>query len=309
MRLGASRLKAWGDAKHPNVRGVLWCLVGGFVLTLMFAAVKHVLADLPPFVVGLFRTFFALLLLLPWLASVGIEGIKTKRPFDHFLRTVTGIGSFVCLVFSLQTLILSDSIVLSFSYPLWSIVIAALFMGERVRLRRTIATVVGFIGVMLIVKPQGGLEPGAAFAMASAVLTTLALFNVKRLTSTEPPQRIVFYFFFIGTLLLLPPAIWTWQTPTLEQFGWLAASGVCGVIGQSCLTRAYRAGDMTVIQPMDFMRMPMAAGMGFLLFGEVPDALAALGTLVVMAASAYIVYRASRLRARTAPPPADLAVE
>ena len=303
------RLKAWGDAKHPNVRGVLWTLAGGLVLTVMFAAVKHVLADLPPFVVGLFRTGIALLLLLPWLFRVGIDGIKTKRPVDHFLRSVTGIGSFVCLVFALETLILSDSIVLSFSYPLWSIVIAALFMGERIRMRRTIATVVGFIGVILVVKPQGGLAPGTMFAMCSAVLTTLALLNVKRLTSTEPPQRIVFYFFFIGTLLLLPPAILTWKTPTLEQFTWLATSGVCGVIGQSCLTRAYRAGDMTVIQPMDFMRIPMAAGMGYLLFDEVPDGIAALGTAIVMAASAYIVYRASRLRTVTAPPRPDLAVE
>jgi drug/metabolite transporter (DMT)-like permease len=146
-------------------------------------------------------------------------------------------------------------------------------------------------------------------ALCSAVLTTLALFNVKRLTATEPPQRIVFYFFLIGTLLLLPPALWTWETPTLEQFGWLAASGVCGAIGQSCLTRAYRAGDMTVVQPMDFMRIPMAAGMGFVLFAEVPDEMAALGTVIVMAASAYIVYRASRLRAVTAPPRPDLAVE
>ena len=303
------RLKAWGDTKHPNVRGALWSLVGGFVLTLMFAAVKHVLADMPPFVVGLFRTGIALILLLPWLARVGIEGIKTKRPLDHFLRSVTGIGSFVCLVFALETLILSDSIVLSFSYPLWSIVIAALFMGERVRIRRTVATIVGFVGVILVVKPQGGLAPGAILAMCSAVLTTLALLNVKRLTSTEPPQRIVFYFFFIGTLLLLPPAILTWKTPSWEQLGWLAASGVCGVVGQTCLTRAYRAGDMTVIQPMDFMRIPMAAGMGFVLFGEVPDALAALGTAIVMAASSYIVYRATRLRAIIAPPRPDLAVE
>jgi drug/metabolite transporter (DMT)-like permease len=140
-------------------------------------------------------------------------------------------------------------------------------------------------------------------------LTTLALLNVKRLTTTEPPQRIVFYFFFIGTLLLLPPAILTWKTPSWEQFGWLAASGVCGVLGQSCLTRAYRAGDMTVIQPMDFMRIPMAAAMGFVLFGEAPDEIAALGTFIVMAASSYIVYRASRLRAITAPPRPDLAVD
>jgi drug/metabolite transporter (DMT)-like permease len=222
--------------------------------------------------------------------------VGTRRIFDHFLRSAFGIASFVCLVLSLESLILSDSIVLSFSYPLWSILIAALFLGERVRLRRTIATVVGFVGVVLVVQPQGGLAPGALFAMASALLTTLALFNVKRLTATEPPERIVFYFFFFGVLILLPPAVATWQTPTAEQLFWIAASGVCGVVGQTCLTRSYRAGEMTIVQPMDFLRIPMAGAFGLVLFGEVPNALAGLGTAIVMAASAYIVYRASQLR-------------
>jgi drug/metabolite transporter (DMT)-like permease len=291
-----ARLRAQGDALPGNVRGVLWILAASFMLTVMFAAIKRVVADEPAFVVALFRTLIAFLCLLPWAARGGLPAVRTRRPFDHLLRSACGIGAFACLTFALENLILSDAMVLTFSYPLWTILIAAAFMGERVRLRRTLATIAGFIGVVLVVKPQGGISPAALLALASAVLSSLALFNVKRLTSTEPPQRIVFYFFFFGVLMLAGPAIWTWKTPTLEQFAWLAVSGVTGVIGQTWLTNAYKAGDMTVIQPMDFTRVPMAAAIGFVMWGEVPDALAATGTVIIICASAYIVYRDAQLR-------------
>jgi len=292
----ALRLRARLDALPGNLRGVLWVLAGGFMLTLMFAAIKFVIADVPPFVATLFRTLVAFLLVLPWLASVGRAGIATKRIGMHFLRTLAGIGSFACIVFAMQDLILSDAIVLSFSYPLWSIIIVGLAMGERVRARRTIATVVGFAGVVLVVQPHGGVEPAALLAIASALLTTLALITVKSLTRTEPPERIVFYFFFFGVLILIVPALLTWKTPSWEHFAWLAAAGVCGVVGQTWMTRAYRAAEITVIQPIDFLRIPMAAAMGFLLFGEVPNLVAGIGTGVIMVACYYIARREARLR-------------
>ncbi len=291
-----SRLRARGEALPGNVRGVLWILAASFMLTVMFAAIKHVVAGEPAFVVALFRTVIAFFCLAPWAARGGVAAVRTSRPIGHFIRAACGIGAFACLTFALRDLILSDAMVLTFSYPLWTILIAAAFMGEKVRLRRTLATVAGFVGVVLVVQPEGGVSSAALLALASAVLSSLALFNVKRLTVTEPPQRIVFYFFFFGTLLMLGPAIWTWKTPTLEQFAWLAVSGVTGVIGQTWLTNAYKAGDMTVIQPMDFTRVPMAAVIGFILWGEVPNAMAATGTVVIICSSAYIVYRDAVVR-------------
>ena len=295
-----ARLRVRGEALPGNVRGVLWILAASFMLTVMFAAIKRVVADEPAFVVALFRTLIAFLCLVPWALRGGIPAVRTARPFGHLLRSACGIGAFACLTFALEKLILSDAMVLTFSYPLWTILIAAAFMGERVRLRRTLATVAGFIGVVLVVKPQGGISPAALLALASAVLSSLALVNVKRLTTTEPPQRIVFYFFFFGVLILLGPAIWTWKTPNLEQFAWLVVSGVTGVIGQTWLTNAYKAGEITVIQPMDFTRVPMAAVIGFVMWGEVPDALAATGTVIIICSSAYIVYRDAQLRRQRA---------
>ncbi|MGH6915886.1 MAG: DMT family transporter, partial [Geminicoccales bacterium] len=202
-----------------NLRGIIWMLMAVTALTAMFAVVKQMAMELPVFVVAIMRTASALMFLAPWMMRVGISGMVTRRPGGHFLRAFFGISSFVCVVYALSELLMADAVVLAFTSPLWSIIISAVMLGEVAGPRRIIATAVGFAGVLLIVKPQLGLQPAMLVALGSAVFTSLAMITMKRLSASEPPTRIVFYFFFFGTLLLLPGAILTWQTPTWTQFG------------------------------------------------------------------------------------------
>lgn len=265
-------------------------------LTLMFAIVKQMATELPVFVVAILRTVFALTLLGPWLARVGVSGIRTRRLGLHFVRGFCGIASFACVIYALAHLLMADAVVLAFTTPLWSIVVSAIVLGEIAGPRRIAATLVGFVGVVLIVKPQGGIEPAALVALGSAVFTSLAMISMKRLSATEPPTRIVFYFFVFGTLVLLVPAAVTWRTPTLAQFAWLFGAGLLGAIGQDWLARAYDAAEVTIVAPFDFLRLPIAALLGFVIFDEVPDVLTVLGTLIIIAASLYIARREARAR-------------
>jgi drug/metabolite transporter (DMT)-like permease len=288
-----------------NLRGILWMLAAVTALTCMFAIIKHMLAELPVFVVAILRTFLALVLMAPWMMQVGIAGLKTQRLGGHFWRAFFGTASFVCVVYALSKLLMADAIVLSFTSPLWAIIIAAIVLREIAGPRRIAATVVGFLGVLLIVKPQSGFEAGnllpSLIALASALLTALAMSTMKRLSATEPPTRIVFYFFLLGTLMLLLPAIATWQTPTLRQFAWLSGAGLLAALGQDWLTRAYDAAELTVVAPLDFLRPPIAAVLGFALFQEVPDRWTIIGMGVIIASCAYIARReAIAKRAATA---------
>lgn len=278
----------------------MWMLLAVTSLTVMFAIIKQMATELPIFVVAILRTFFALLLLAPWMMRVGIAGIATRRPGAQFLRAFFGIAAFACVVYALAHLLMADAVVLAFTTPLWSIVVSAIVLGEIAGPRRVLATVVGFAGVLMIVKPQLGLQPATLVALGSAVFTSLAMITMKRLSATEPPTRIVFYFFLFGTLLLLVPAAVTWETPTLVQFGWLFAAGVLGAIGQDWLARAYDAAEVTVVAPFDFGRLPVAAVLGFVVFDEVPDIWTIAGTLVIIAASLYIAHREARGRKRIA---------
>ena len=280
--------------KPNNLRGALWMVAAVTALTAMFAIIKEMTSELPFFVIALIRTLIALVVLIPWLIRNGRAGIRTSRLETHLLRSFFGIASFACIIYAIGKLLLSDAMVLSFTSPLWSIVISALVLGEVIRRDRTLATIAGFIGVVLIVKPQAGVDPSMLIALASALLTSGAMITMKSLSRTEPPDRNVFYFFFFGSLFLLGPALATWQTPTWPQWGWLIVAGLLGSFGQSWLARAYDAAEVTAIAPLDFLRMPLAAAFGFVIFNELPDLWSAAGTTVIFISLLILTRRATR---------------
>ncbi len=274
-----------------NVRGILWMLLAVTTLTTMFVIIKEMATELPVFVVAIARTFFALCMLFPWLCKVGLPGVRSNRLRLHFLRSFCGIAAFVCVVFALEHLILADAMVLAFTSPFWSILIGAIVLKEIIRGRRIIATIVGFGGVVMIIKPHIGIEPAMLLALLSALLTSTAMISMKSLSSSEPPTRIVFYFMLFGTLILVPPAAIAWETPTLFQTMWLLVAGVLGAAGQDFLARAYDAGEVSIVAPFDFMRLPVAALLGYLVFSELPDPWSIAGTLTIIAAAIYLLRR------------------
>ncbi|MBT5048461.1 MAG: DMT family transporter [Rhodospirillaceae bacterium] len=280
----------------PNVVGVLWMLVAVILLTGMFAAAKHLMTTLPVFEVGMFRFLMSLLFYLPWLATNGLSAIKTDRPFAHFWRSFFGATSLLAGIYAVHHMLLADATVLIFTIPLWSILLAALFLGERVRLRRSAATIAGFVGVLLMVKPHAGIEPAAFVALFGAILATCAITTMKNLTRTEPAERIVFYFLFYGVLILGIPALIVFQMPTPMEWMWLAMLGFFGSSGQYCLTRAYAAGEMTIVAPFDFTRIIVAGIVGYFLFDELPDAWGFAGATVIMGSCVYIVRREAMIR-------------
>ena len=282
-----------------NLRGIMWMLLAAVCLTTMFAILKHMANELPFWVVALMRTTVALALFAPWFARAGIAGLATKRIGLHFLRAFSGTASFVCVVYALGELLMSDTMVLSYTTPFWSIFISALLLGEVIRRHRITAMIVGFIGVVMIVKPQNEIDPATLVAVGSALFTSIAMVSMMALSSSEPPMRILFYFFLFGTLLLLVPAIITWQTPNPVQFGWLMGAGLLGAVGQNFLARAYDAGEVGVVAPFDFVRLPLAALLGYFAFSEVIDLWSGGGTGMIIGASLYIAHREAQIRAST----------
>jgi drug/metabolite transporter (DMT)-like permease len=284
----------------PNVAGVLWMLAAVTTLTAMAATIKYLAQTLPVMEVAFFRMAMALTFYLPWLAKAGWAGVRTERIGLHFWRGFFGCTSLFCMSYAVANMLLADAMVLTFTVPLWAIVFSALFMGERVRLRRTLATVVGFLGVIMVVKPQGGVEPAAMVAILGAVLATFAILTMKSLTRTEPPDRIVFYFLVVGAALLFVPALFVWEWPTLMDWVWLVVLGFFGSSGQYMLTRAYGMGELTLIAPLDFTRVISAGIMGFFLFAELPDLWGVAGAITIMCACGYIVRRDAMLRKASA---------
>lgn len=282
--------------KNSNILGVIWMLLAVSLLTGMFGIAKVLMQTLPIAEVGMFRFLTSLMFLIPWLMTNGLGVLKTKRPFAHFWRAFFGATSLLAGIYAVHNLLLADAVVLTFTIPLWSIIMAALFLGERIRFRRALATVIGFSGVLMVVKPQAGIEPAALVALLAAILATCALTTMKNLTRTEPSNRIVFYFLFYGFLILAIPASLNFRTPNMEEWIWLIALGFVGSTGQYCLTRAYAAGEMTIIAPLDYVRIIIGVLIGFVFFGEIPDFWAITGGMIVLGSCGYIVRREAMLR-------------
>ncbi len=286
----------------PNVVGALWMLGSALVLTVQGSIVKHLGHDLPVVMILFLRMAMIMSIALP-LATwrVGFSGLRTRRLGAHVGRAVFGLGMMASAFYAVTVLPLADATALSFTRPIWSMVTSYVAFGEVIGWLGGIATMTGFGGVLIIVQPQTGIHHGMIIALAGAASSSLALVYIKSLTRTEPVARILLYFSAFCTAILFVPAVLWWQTPTMEQLSWLAAMAVFGSLGQMMSSLAVKYGEMTVVTPIDFIRVPAAAFVGYMVFGEQPTWWTFLGTAIILAATVTIL-QLRRHRTIAAPP-------
>ena len=282
----------WADIPTSLVfRGILWMLAGGAAFTLMGTLIKYLGQTMPITLIVFFRMAVALALLLPWILWRGFSPVKTKEFGLHLKRSIAGLLSLTCLVFSLSRLDLATAIAISFTTPLWMIITAAVMLNETSGPRRWSATAIGFAGVLVIVRPDIDSDPAMLAAVASAFFSSVSLAYVKILMNTHSAMATTFYFSFFGTIISIFPAAADWMTPTPGEFLLLVATGAAGVGGLYCAARAYAQVEATVIAPVDFCRLPVAALIGYIVFSEIPDALTFVGATIILASILYIGHR------------------
>jgi len=274
--------------------------------SVMMALVRVVSADIHPFVAAFFRNLFGLVFMAPWIMRVGKTSILSTRWPMHALRAIFGLAAMLSLFTALSLLPLAEVTALTFTAPLFATLGAALVLGETVRLRRWSATVVGFLGAVIVLRPGiGVVQPAAFVALGSAAFIACAMLTIKSLSRTEHPNAIVVIMGVLMTPASLIPALIFWTTPSPMTFALLIIMGLAATFGQICLTRAFRSADASAVIPFDFSRLVFASVIGFLIFGEIPDVWTWAGAAIIVSASVYIARREARLGAATAgaPPP------
>jgi drug/metabolite transporter (DMT)-like permease len=274
-----------------NLRGILWMLVTAVLLTVTGALFKQLGQTLPIAEIVFIRMVLGTLFMIPWVLRVGVRGLATRQLGLHLLRAVFGIGAFVLYVYAISNMLLANAVALAFSTPLWMILVARLITGEVAGMRRGIATVVGFLGVLIVARPDIDVDLAALAALGSALLICLAMQCVKRLSRDDSSAKITFYLQGFGALFTLPHTVVYWQLPTVTEWGLLIGVGLIGTAGLYCQARAYGTGDATAVAPVDFSRLPMAVVIGMLFFHEVPDFWAFVGMAVILVAILYISRR------------------
>ncbi|PJK10636.1 EamA family transporter [Lysobacteraceae bacterium NML95-0200] len=274
----------------------------------MALSIRLASASTPTWEIAFFRNAFGLVFLLPLLFAPALRSaqplsqmrqtIHTRQLPRYFFRCLIGLAGMFCMFWSLAHLPLGQAISLSYSSPIFVTLFAALMLGEAVRIRRWLAVLAGFIGVLVIVRPWSGtFSLGLLMAVAGAVMSALVAIQIKQLSRQDSANAIVFWTYVFWVPMSLIPALFDWHWPdSSEVWLWLLLTGFSGTLGQVLWTRALKIGDVSALTPISFVQLPFVSFCGWLLFGEKIDRWTLIGAAIILSATTYIAHRESRLR-------------
>lgn len=255
----------------------------------MALTVRLLATDIPPLEIGFFRAFLAFILMVPYAVRTG-PGIWQSKNHKAFLaRGITGAGFVMFFFPGVALMEVADAQALTFTAPLFGMVLAMLFLGETFRINRVFALVGGFVGALIVIRPGfQDISIGAVLVLCSSLSAAGSGVLTKFATRTDPPDKVVFYHAMYMTPLILIGALFDWQWPNLYELGMLLIVAALATLNQRCLGRAFASTDATAVFPFLFMRLPFGAGLGFAVFQEVPNLWVWLGGVVIFFAALYL---------------------
>ncbi len=252
----------------------------------MTILVRHLSEDYSSFEILFFRNLVSVCILLPVAMKSGLSTLKTERLPLHSLRALLSYIGVLLLFYGIANIPLPDVTALSFTQPLFVVVLAALILRENVTGPRWAAVFVGFSGLLVIVRPGFiALEIATLLVMLSAFSYACSNICVKKLMTTDTANQSVFYFNLLMLPIALVPTLFVWVTPTWADLPVLIAIGINGTIAVYAYARSFTLADASAVMPFDFLRMPMAATAAFLLFSETGDIWTWIGAIIIFASS------------------------
>ena len=288
-------------------KGIALKLCSVMLFVVMSALIKAASDTVPPGEAVFFRSFFAIPVILTWLALRGDlrTGLKVKSAMGHFWRGVVGTTAMGLMFAGLGLLPLPEVTALGYTAPLLTVVFAAMFLDERVGFFRIGAVALGMVGVLIVLSPRLSTlsgptvetvqAVGAVLVLLGAVCAALAQIYIRKLVAFEETSAIVFYFSLTSTLLSLLTVPFGWTIPGGTETMYLVLAGLLGGMGQIFLTSAYRFSDASVVAPFDYASMLFALVIGYVIFDEVPTGPMLIGAGLVILAGILIILRERHL--------------
>jgi drug/metabolite transporter (DMT)-like permease len=276
-------------------RAAAW-MSGWLTLMIVIAvAGREASRELSVFQIMLMRSVMGFAMLWPLVhASGGWTRVRTARLPQHVLRNAVHYAAQYGWFAALTLIPLAQLVAIEFTMPIWAAVLAVLFLGERMSGRKWFAVLLGLVGVAVIVRPATGeLDAGQLIALVSAVGFSISVVLVKSLTRTDSAVAVSFWMLVVQSGIGLVPALMVWQWPSATAWGWVVVVAFCGVYSHYCFARAMAHADTTVVVPMDFLRVPLTALVGWLAYSEQLDLYTALGVGLILAGNALNLLRGS----------------
>jgi drug/metabolite transporter (DMT)-like permease len=291
------------DRTPSKTRAALW--MSGWLALMLIVAVagREATREVNVFQLMGVRGVLGFVMLYPLIRiSGGFAIVKTARLRVHTARNLIHFGAQLGWFYALTLIPIGQVVAIEFTMPIWTAVLAASFLGERMTAMKIVAIVLGLVGVFVIVRPAAGeINPGQLIALAAAVGFGVSIAIVKSLTRTEQTLAIIFWMLVVQSVASVVPALCVWIWPPLQTWGWLVMIAFCGTFSHYCMARAMLHADATVVIPMDFLRVPLTAIAGWLIYAERLDAFTVLGAALILTGNLANLKPSSPLpvRART----------
>jgi drug/metabolite transporter (DMT)-like permease len=281
-------------------KAALW-MSGWLALTVVMAiAGREATRELNVFQLMEMRSLLGLLLLYPLIhLNGGLAIVRTTRLLQHVARNLVHYGAQLGWFFALTLIPIGQVVAIEFTMPIWTAILAAVFLGERMTIPKVAAIVLGLVGVLVIVRPAAGeINPGQMIALAAAAGFGISIVLVKFLTRTEVTLAIIFWMLVVQSVAGLVPTLYVWVWPSAYSWGWIVVIAICGTFSHFCLARAILYADATIVVPMDFLRVPLTAAAGWLIYAERLDVLTFLGAALILTGNLLNLRPATPLPAR-----------
>jgi drug/metabolite transporter (DMT)-like permease len=290
-------VSAVGRRELLGAVGLMVCSAAMFAC--MAVMIRLASKELHAFEIAFFRNFFGLVFTLPLLLHHGTGILKTDKLHLYTGRCLIGIVSMLCGFWAIVHLPLAKAVTISYSTPIFVTILAVLFLGEVVRGRRWAAVGLGFIGVLVIMRPgTEGFDGNTLVALTASVLSAIVAISIKVLSRTEKPDAIVIWTTLLWVPMSLVPALFVWEWPSGWTWAWVVAAGFFGTAGHMFWTRALKRADASLLTPISFMQVPFVAVLAWWLFDETVTAWTAAGAAIIFGANAYIAHREARVASR-----------
>ena len=290
------------------MEGALLALFSTLLFSTGNAVIQHLSATVPPIEVVFFRSLFSFVILAPWVLSEGIGSLKTRRFGLHLGRGLVQSLSMIMFFQAIANVPLVEVNAFEFTVPIFTTLIAILLLGEKIRLRRTVALLIGFAGTMIALRPgfrEVGI--GQALLLSSSFVWGFVILAIRELGKTESAlAQNIWLAVVLTPIALIGSLIVGWVTPTWSDFAWLAVVSLTATVGQMAYVQAFRLAEMSALLPLDFAKLIWSGAIGFFFFAQVPNIYTVTGAVVIFASGAYITIREARLsRAKPAPVPLE----
>ena len=287
-----------GKVPNPLI-AISLMVISGLFFVLMHSAVKYLSKEVHIFEIAFFRCALVIFVLAPIILQQGKSVFVTRQPKIQFLRITTNSVAMLCFFYGISSTPLAQLTTLGFTVPIFATILAVVFMKERIKLRRTGALIVGFIGTLVVMRPDISIEFGALLIIFSSFLWSVCLIFIKRLTETDSAVTISLYF-GIGMI----PATFAMALPVFEmidlrQFIILMFIAVTGTLAQTIMNNALEKGELALLLPFDFLRLIWSVLIGYALFAEKPEITLWIGGVLIIGSTSYIAWREAKLKSNT----------